>query len=286
MTHGYHTILIPVDFSKNTDVAVKKALALVDEKTVIHLLHVHPQPVSGYVTNNIDFMRCSPDPAVNREMNMLQKWKRYLETGNRLTIHAWISKHHSVQSAIETHAKTIGADLVVIGKKSNHSLLPFLNRVVPGMIVLHTGVAVLTVKPGSLEHSIRTIVVPVTGHVTQHKLDAIASICQKHEVKVHLVTFREGADGPSEFYATALLNVYQWLRHNLNCAVEYAVLKGYNKAMATIKYANKIHADVLLVHPESETRVGWLNSQISDVLPAKSKVQVLVVQQKTTYSNK
>jgi hypothetical protein len=63
--------------------------------------------------------------------------------------------------------------------------------------------------------------------------------------------------------------------------VEYAALYGSNKAKAILKYAEKVNADMLLVYPEVETKIGWLNTHISDVLPPASKVQVLAVQPAT-----
>ena len=82
--------------------------------------------------------------------------------------------------------------------------------------------------------------------------------------------------------ASALLQVYQWLKTSIHCPVEYAVLQGHNKAKAILAYAEKINADILLVHPETETKIGWLNKQISDVLPPASKMQVLAIQPANT----
>ena len=40
MLNSFKNILIPVDFSVNTDVAIKKAMDLAEDHTIIHLLHV------------------------------------------------------------------------------------------------------------------------------------------------------------------------------------------------------------------------------------------------------
>ena len=59
--------------------------------------------------------------------------------------------------------------------------------------------------------------------------------------------------------------------------MEYAVLYGNNKAKAILNYAKKIQADVLVVHPGSETKIGWPNKNIADMLPAASTMNVLAV---------
>ncbi|HET7898016.1 MAG TPA: hypothetical protein VFL47_10110, partial [Flavisolibacter sp.] len=64
---------------------------------------------------------------------------------------------------------------------------------------------------------------------------------------------------------------------SLRCPVEYAVVHGSNKAKAILQYAEKTGADILLVQPEKETKIGWGDRHISDVLPRGSKMQVLAV---------
>src|SRR5687768_15019232 len=280
MSFSFKKILIPADLSINTEVAVQKGLAFADEHTTIHLLHVHGR-MAGYTSNDLEALqKKGSENGLKNPISLLEHWEKYIKSRSpRVRVQRWISAGDAVQKAIEEKAKEIDSDLVVIGKKSNHSVLPFLNTVVPGKIVMNTGIAVLTVKPGCMEQHIKTVIVPVNGHITTHKLNAITAICSRYRVKVHLVTFMENGKGPSEFNASSLLTVYQWLRSHLHCAVAYAVLHGSNKALALMKYANQINADILLVHPEKETRVGWLNSQISDVLPPASKVQVLAVQE-------
>jgi hypothetical protein len=73
------------------------------------------------------------------------------------------------------------------------------------------------------------------------------------------------------------LKLYQWLKNNFHCQVDYAVLPNYNKAKSLLDYAKKIDADILLVNERSETRMGWMNNHIADMLPPESRVQVLSV---------
>jgi hypothetical protein len=195
-----------------------------------------------------------------------------------IKVHTWIVSPDPVQEAIAEKAQQLGVDLIVIGKNSNHTWFPFLNTVSPSELAERTGIAVLTVKPGSLHNKIKTVLVPVTDQLTQNKIEAIGALCKKYKMKIYLVTFINGNNVPEGFSASPLLQVYQWLKNTLHCPVEYTVLHGTNKARSILAYAEKIKADVLLVHPQSETRIGWLNRHISDVLPSQSKVQVLTVQ--------
>lgn len=278
MNFSFKTILIPVDFSINSEVAISKALELAKTDANFHLLHV----VNDLADMNIAKAEAMAsgkfiDPA--EANNMLNQWKDCIkDVLPSAQVCTWISASPSIQNAISKKAKEIGADLIVIGKNSNHTWLPFLNTVLPVEIAEAANAAVLTVKPGSLHNKIKTVVVPVTDEMPQHKMEVIAMLCKKDRIKVYLVTFINGSQMQEQFSASPLLKTYQWLKSVLHCQVEYSVLHGYNKAKAVLAYAEKTGADILLLNPKSETKIGWPNRHISDALPSQSKVQVLTVQ--------
>jgi nucleotide-binding universal stress UspA family protein len=278
MSFSFKTILIPVDFSINTEVAINKALEVADKDGAdIHLLHVSDHTAYRFLTKDKkpgELIQKTASPTVQQ---MIQQWKNSIQETTPHTVYNWIQHHSSIQDSIEEKAQQLNADLIVIGKKSNHSWFPFLNTVIPSELAEVTGSAVLTVKPGSLHNKIKTLVVPVTGDIPKYKMEAIAALCKKNRLKVHLVSFVNGENIPADFSASTLLKLYQWLKEALHCPVEYAVLHGTNKAKAVLLYAEKVNADILLLNPTSETKMGWLNKHISDVLSPASKVQVLAV---------
>lgn len=280
MFHPFKTILIPVDLSINTEVAVKKGLELATCDTTIHLLHIQNSPVQDLPVVAYRYLvggKAGTSFSVVRAK--MEQWKQAIEqTGEGVKVCTWVIRvDNSIQKNIEEKAKELKADLIIIGKNSHHSLLPLLNTVIPSKIVKQSGIPVLTVKPGSLHNRIKTVIVPITSDATTNKMEAIETICKRFRVKVYLVTFTSYKQ-PDEFYASVLLQMYQWLKTSVHCPVEYAVLRGKNKAKTLLNYAEKVNADILLVHPETETKIGWLNKHISDVLPAASKMQVLAVQ--------
>jgi nucleotide-binding universal stress UspA family protein len=280
MSFSFKTILVPVDFSINTEVAVQKAMEIADgDGATVHLLHIH-----NYAQTSFKASGCPYDkrPVVwvdgQKARRLLLSVKESMtQAMPHLNVQQWLLPDSSVQHSIEKMAEELNADVIVIGKKSNHSWFPFLNTIIPNELAEVTGRAVLTVKPGSLHNTVRTLVVPVSNNVPKQKMDALLALCKKTRLKVHLVTFINGNHVPSHFSASALLHVYQWLKNSMHCPVEYAVLHGSNKAKAMLAYVEKTNADMLLVNPTSETKIGWMNKHISDVLSPDSKVQVLTV---------
>jgi hypothetical protein len=280
MSFSFKTILVPVDFSINTEVAINKALEVADKDgATLHLMHVLSDKLSQLSSqnNNKQYDSIVKGPTVEQ---MIMEWKTTIqETNPHITVCCWVLHHSSIQQSIGKKAGKLKADLIVIGKKSNHNWFTFLNTVLPSDLAKTTGCAVLTVKPGSLRNKIKTLVVPVTEDIPKHKMEAIAALCKTNRLKVYLVSFMTEGNVPVQFSSSALLRLYQWLKDTLHCQVEYTVLHNDNKARAVLLYAEKVNADMLLVNPISETKIGWMNRHISDVLSPDSKVQVLAVHQ-------
>ncbi len=284
MYESFKNILIPVDLTLNTELAVRRAIELADQDTIIHLLHVQHPYAPGFVWGLARFFAYNDDSTDNGDVNeKIDQWKWSIKDSvKNVSVCTWIVYGEPVQLAIQKKAMQIGADLIIIGKSSHHSWFPFLNTVIPSEIVKKTGIAVFTVKPGSLLSKIRIVVVPIGGDGPANKLSAIAAICRKFRIKVHLVTFMNDKNEPLDFYPSHLLRAYQLLKSSACTQVQFSVLHGKNIAEALVDYAERIGADVLLVHPQSETKIGWMNKHISDVLPRDSRIQILAVKPSTS----
>lgn len=278
MVNAFKRILIPVDFSANTEIAIKKGIELAVAGTVIHLLHVHRKMLKKPMTGRRGYDINGILPPDQKTKQKLEKWKSDIEeSGVGVSVYYWVVNGFFVQRTIMGIAKAIGADLVVIGKQSYHSWFPFLNTVVPGRIAGETGIAVLTVKPGAYLKT-KTMIVSVSGGSMNTRREIIAAICSKFKLKIHLVTFGNSGNASSDFDASGLLSLYQWLKTSTHCQVEYSILYGRNKARSILRYARRINADMLLVHPETGTKIAKLDKQAADMLSPASGLQVLTVQ--------
>ncbi len=279
----FKNILLPVDFEINTELAVKKAIELSDSaETTVHLYHVQKP---AFPFRSI-FKSIWPDNSVLKNFvkdelhYKLTQWKELIET-NYPNIKAVASIEHSIhiQKAIIQKAKGIKADLIIIGKHSHHKTFTFQNTVSPNKIAKSTGCPVLTFKPGSVYTTIRSIVVPIGPVIPQRKVELIVALKQKFRITIHLVTVISKKQNASEFSAYSLLETYRFLRDIVQCPLDHEVLHGENVAQLTFDYAKSIKADMLLVEPESETRLSSFPSKhIIDELRPNSTLQILAVQ--------
>jgi nucleotide-binding universal stress UspA family protein len=266
MPFTFKKILVPVDFTINTELAINKAVELADRyASKIYLLHiVLPEKKS--------------DNSLPGALEKMQQWKSSIEDAmSFIAVEIIFENNGPIRKTIELIAARFDVDLVVIGKHSPRNWHPFFKHLAPGMLAENSGRAVLTVRPGSMRNQIKTVLVPVVNKISSHKTNTIAALINKPGMRIHLVTFVKDRQHTEDFSVSSLLKLYQWLKNNFHCQVDYAVLPNYNKARSLLDYAKKIDADVLLVNERSETKMGWMNNHIADMLPPESRVQVLSV---------
>lgn len=279
-----NTILVPVDFSKNTELAISKALEFCPEEnydTTIHLLHAQQVSSNGF-SSIFSSLKGGTHQQVSIEIKnsrkQLEDFKSTIEHQRKgIKVLCWVSFGNSVQESIVNKARRLSPDMIIIGKSSHHSFFPFLNTVSPSHLAIVTGIPVLTAKPGSLHQEIKMVVIPVDRKFPHNKLEMLGALRGKSRPQIRLVIF-EGNDMEWIESKQLLLDTFRVIKSQFVSMVNYEVLKGGNKAQALLNYCDKVGADVLIVYPGIETKVNkWANSHISDMVPAESKTQILAV---------
>lgn len=268
---AFNKILVPVDFSINTEVAVKKALDLIEpENSFIYLFHV--QSRSG-------ISRFQAAEIYSSAMKLSQWRKSLQEDRVGIEIVSESVKAQSVEKAIIDKARQIRPDIIIIGKKSHHGLFSFLSKVSPIRLSRKIASPVLTVMPGAIFQKVKTIVVPVGLNVPKKKIELIIALRKKLRINVHLVTFLENKDHEKPFASMALVDTFRFLKDIVNCPLEFKVLPGRNIARSALRYAQEIKADMLVVNPETESRLTSISGRhISDELMPDSSLQIITVQ--------
>lgn len=275
MSTRFDTILIPVDFTINTKLALEKALAFSSESTELHLLHV--TGTSGVYNRifSLSYFDSKPMPA-DAARQELDKLREEIIRGNEgIDVFTNVSDDGDVEKAIWHEAFRVGADLIIIGKSSEH-WLPVFNTVLCGRLARNTGLPVLTVKPGALNHDIRTVVIPVERKFSFSKVPGMLSMIKKTRMQICLLAFADEKKGADHLPPT-LLNSYRLFKRNAFNNVSFNIIRDHNKGRAVLNFCRSVNADLLIVNPESETGLGWFNGHLSDTLPAASKTQILAV---------
>jgi nucleotide-binding universal stress UspA family protein len=257
----FEQILVPVDFSINTTVAVKKAIELaVPGITNIQLLHV-----------------AESKEAAEKKLHSLAK-----EIGAVYHINSSIHiiQSNKVEFSLIQFAKENNPCMIVLGKNNHHSFFPFLNTIISTNIAEETKCPVLTVKPGAFKKKMETIVMPVSDSFPTRKMNLLTMLNLNFSLTVHLITILNNNQRPDHYSTSALYHSMKYIREKVKCNVQHCLIHSNHKAIATLRYAEKINADILLVSPETESTITtWMSKKdISDVVRLASQLQVLSIQ--------
>jgi nucleotide-binding universal stress UspA family protein len=271
MPAAVDNILIPVDFSLNTELAVKKAVELAgSDETVIHLLHVIPP---GKKTRP-QFRQW----VAERD---LSQWKYTIQqSGPHIHVRTHILKGTSVQQTIIDCIGMVHPNLIIIGKQKGHRRWLLSDGVSPDIIAKRSNCPVLTVKPGSIDNRPRLIVLPIQGFLPERKLEWAVLLARRFKAQVHLLAVGEEAGPKDGMLSQTFLKAYHHLREKLHHPVEYSADTRHNPAKAALSYAELVMADMILVNPQTESGVSGFTGfrHISDLLTRDSKIEVLDVQ--------
>lgn len=241
--HGFKDILVPVDFSANTETAVQKGIEIATAMmTRIHLLHIGGNESAGVNDTSLSI-------ALDKIKNQIK--------GCPVETH--IVSQKKVEPAIITFATLHRPDIIVIGKTNHHCLFPYRNTVISSNIVEETGCPVLTVSSGSLQRKIKTIVMPVSECFPAKKIDVLETLSKNISLDVHLLSVLSNNQAPDNFTNSAVLQIMRSVRNRLQCRIQHTIIHSQNKAIATLGYADEVNADILLVSPEAESSITtWM----------------------------
>jgi len=262
MTIAFNTILIPVDFSQNTEIAVKKAAELGGRDGIeLHLLHV---------------VKAGAD--VEAAFEQLEEMIRVKYPAVRVRTH--VLQGRSVQRVIIECARLLQPQLIVIGKSDPPRRWAFFKGVSPDVIAKRSDCPVLTVKPGSADSKTRVILIPIGNFLPERKLEWAVALAKKYRAQIHLLAIQDRQESKEWALPQVFLKAYNQLREHLHHPIEYSATGKQGTAKAALNCAEMIMADMIVVNPETESGVSGFAGyrHISDLLGKDSKIQVLDIE--------
>ncbi|HVX51422.1 MAG TPA: universal stress protein [Chitinophagaceae bacterium] len=279
MTRSFCSILVPVDFSANTSVAITKAVWLAGHSaSKIHLLHIitTTSQAGGLIMQGITITTTARPRYIEEKVRLrLNEIKKSIEKqmpGSEIITE--VAYGDMIQKHIIEYANIIQPDLIIIAKNKNHDWLTFLKMVNASSIAHHTNCPVLTVKPGSLPNKLKSIVIPVGSFVPLRKIELLTALAKNCRPFVHLITI----DGENEFGHNPgiFLETYRMVAEKLHYPVTYVVVKGKNAATAILHYSKSVMADIIMINPNEESKINpFFGVQINDLIQPTSSMSVL-----------
>jgi nucleotide-binding universal stress UspA family protein len=274
MNKLFNNILVPVDFSKVSELAIEKAIDIGNHfKCNVHLVMAEGQGM--LMKQQAQLARIFGVRTTDAEAKLYQLQNKYTyQMRQGLSMHSCIRRGNKTRTIVE-YAVRHGIDLVIVGRTSN--ILPPGNYNVKEL-TKNIGCPVLTVRKDNLHEKLMNIVLPVCSTLPIRKIMFASYMARKYNSKIHLLAVapeNESQQGERNVY---LHKAYQLLKDNTNLTIECHTLRGDNIAEATLRFAEKIDADLIVVNPGSESKMsGLVNKLIDGRLFNESKIPVMTI---------
>ncbi len=279
----FKRILVPIDFTAGSEIAIHKAVQLAEpSEAVICLLYICKPLFSLNIFSSTGYI-VAPATEILTITEIEQKIRSYKSYINEhldsVIVETVISEAGKLQQKIEETAGLFGPDLIILYKRGSKSLFHFLNPITPERIAQKTDCPVLTIKEGSEERKIRNIVLPVTQRVPARKLEIAIKLAKVFNARIHLISFPDCSDEEKKS-DHAFIESFKKIRENASLIIKHGPVFGNDIARAVLKYAESVQADMILVNPVTESNIHYVIGKIhiSDLLSENSPIQVLDVE--------
>lgn len=275
----FNKILVPIDFSQKSKIALDKAVDIATKYSCsIHLLHVVSYSPLTTVALAEGHMAI-PFNMIENEKELgyrLESMCEEIKLQARDSVHVSYSVLKGSWDDIIIHlVNENNFDMVLIGQKARtfkkRSML--LN---PDLIAEKTNIPVLTVPVNRRLVRLFSIVIPITDFLPVRKLMYGIYIASNDNTVIKLlgVENRQNKDAVQYYLEKAS----SLIRKNCEVAVDTELIVSDNVAQAVNQYAALQAADLIIVNPNTETKMpGYFSTLLGNIIQKYSSPPVLTV---------
>lgn len=273
----FNNILVPVEFSKQTNQVVSQAVMIANHfRCDLHLLFVEN---NGMADAEKDIMQALTEGELDdyevELMELKAKFLPLMEDGLQLITSF---RKGSREQFVASYALQNAIDLIIVEKPRSILPMRFSRSFNINRISKKTGCPVLTVKGTAKLEAIRNIVLPVDAHLPLRKVMFASYLAKHFNARIHLIALSEPGEEDNVENKVYLYKTYQLLRENTNLTVECHTVHGGNIADTTLEYARQINADLIVVNPGKEMLLsGFVNRLFARLLFNESRIPVMTV---------
>jgi len=262
----FKKILALIDFSHVSKHTAEEA-ALIASKfnSELHLLHVSPGSAPPYLSlpGTYFFRTRETDEELYRlNKYKLEKIKIELENRYSLSVRTHEEKG-SLMEIVKNCIHRLQINLVVVGARKKTGLKEIIFGSVANSIIRLVKTEVLCINPESNCKKLKKIVIPVGEFIPKRKIRLAYELARKFAANIHLITLGKNVNSNGENY-NALMSTYRYIRDLTNIPIECKTVAGNNLAEATLRYVEKIGADLILINPGMESKLsGWVGEIVN-----------------------
>lgn len=275
----FNKVLIPVDFTERSNVAVEKACDIARQYNCsLHLLHVVPiSPFAAMAMTEgpmvIPLLHVQNKVAIENNFNRLIS-KIKLLNGEQAQVNSTILQG-SWDEAIIDFIGQHNIDLVLVGQKEKflQKRKMFIN---PDKIADRANVPVITVPSNKRLIKLLSIVIPITDFLPVRKLMYGVYIASGHNSTVKLLGIEN--DDTHDKVQHYLKKATELIRENSSIKVETETIKSDNVAEAVNQFTRQKPADLLILNPQTQTKMpGFFSQLLGNIIQKYSTPPILTV---------
>ena len=275
----FNKILIPVDFTSKSKIAVEKGFDIAKQyQCSIQLLHVVPvSPFAAMAMTEgpmiIPIMQVENKAFIDNEFRKLIKSVKLLH-GNNIEIESAILQG-TWDEAIIDFANHNDFDLVLIGQQES-KLLKRKMIINPDKIAAKANIPVITVPSNKRLTKLYSIVIPITDFLPVRKLMYGVYIASSFDTTVKLLGIQSASNHEKvQHYLQKALHLIQ---DNSKIKVEVETVESDNVADAVNQFTKKRNIDLLILNPDTQTKMpGWFSSFFGNIIQKYSAPPILTV---------
>ncbi|MBC7903553.1 MAG: universal stress protein [Gemmatimonadaceae bacterium] len=276
----FNNLLVPVDFSRNTEPAMREAIELANQfECNIHVLYVEPsKSILPFFDDGVPRSGKNDRAAAQAENKMMELRKQF-----RFDLQPPLSMHTAVQSgnvesAIVFYSIKNQIDLVIFSKVRKSFFNGWFRDVNINRLSKKIRCPLLTVQTEVNLDRVTNIVLPVGEFLPVRKLMFATYLAKKYKSKLHLIATVQQVHGHESAPNIHLVKAYKLIRDNIEVQVECRTFAEGNIADLTLQYAKNVNADLIVVNPGQESVLsGFTNRLFSRFIATRSRIPVMTI---------
>lgn len=273
-------ILVPVNFNRNTALALQKAIEVANEfHCDVHVLHVQtplaimPFLYEGFFSTAIYASHTRTGTLKLQQLRDV--YGKKLNDGLLMTISQELGDWQTMmkKTIIAEHS-----DLVLIPKHPKRFFGALIQKININKLTQQTQCPVLTVTRRFNIHQLRNIVVPVGDTLPIRKLTMATYLARQSNGNVHLMGSAGKNKKEEKRSNWCVTRAYQLLRDYTQVNIHCSIGIDHNGTDGMLAVAKNVKADLIVVNSGKETQpAGWLNRLLGKYVYKESNIPVLTV---------
>jgi len=283
MSNRFYNILVPVDFTGKSKWAIAKAIELANNlECNIHLVHVVNKnllpAIPGIVTINPYESHADRLNSYDQLKDLASLYRTQL-CGNG-TIEISVLEGNP-GNRLPEYIKQYNMDMVVMGLPKFNLIQRIISSVSISRLVRKTNIPVLAVRSGGLIYHFKKIILPMHDEVPVRQIKMATALARSFKSTIYMITLRKEENAPEKIINEGL----ELVQSISTIPAQGIILEGKNLAKATLDFAKRVNADLIMINPLKEFHLpGWWNRLTKKLLSYGSRIPVITMNKKVQES--